>query len=378
MFFDWLSCYQDYPHDLPIIAKQGYAIFNFEDGSFSPIRQAKVHHEGSFSTSIQVKVTHNRIAISGNPSRFNRLDNLVGLPTLEQCIAVYNDILASLGLPSLTRCRFISFIDKPKSEAQTHKLKVVADGCVITEIHLTSNVSVGQGCEQTYLKALSMLPYKNSVPRLHTDGNTTDWLSKLGKSRLEYPKVYNKAHEIRLHALPEVKRKYGEDTQEYGYMLDLVHYCEALGVVRFEQKLRSPFLTKHNLQYWGLSDYSQLKTLHDTFKSIDKKLKVSHMNLQTISETLLNEHIVETTRAANTTALYALNWMNGQHFDMTKKQVQTHRARLRQIGIDIAKPCNLLTFSPVILKETIEIEKKDFVPPPFYRYPKANHIKLVA
>jgi len=53
-----------------------------------------------------------------------------------------------------------------------------------------------------------------------------------------------------------------------------------------------------------------------------------------------------------------------------------HRARLRKLGIDILKPCNLLIFSPVIVKEVIEIEKKALVPPSFYRH--SNHLRLVA
>lgn len=379
VFYDWLSCYQDYDFDLPLIADDGYCFIDFtatDDEQYKTPRQNRIHHEGSFSTSIQVHVRGRRVLVSGNPSRFNRLDNLFGFSTLEQCIAVYNQILESLGLPAFTVCTKIGFIQKEQSNGSI-KLEPVANGLVITTLHITTNISVGPGgCIDSYLKAVSMLPYRHSVPRLHADGKTVDWLSKQGNARELYPSVYDKAHEILTKTLPNVKRKFGERSQEYKYVKELQSYCESQGVARFEQKLNSPYLKKHNLQFYGLSDYSHLDKLHKEFLNLDHKMKVSSMNIHTISETLINEGIVDTTRAANTTALYALNWMNGQKFDSTKSQVQTHRARLRKIGIDILKPCNLLIFSPVIVKEVIEINKQPLQPPSFYKHP--NHLRLVA
>ena len=71
MFFDWLSCYQDFDYELPVISDNGYAHFDFIEGDFGKIRQSRVQHEGSYSTSISVHVQGNRIVMEGNPSRFN-------------------------------------------------------------------------------------------------------------------------------------------------------------------------------------------------------------------------------------------------------------------------------------------------------------------
>ncbi|AEG00738.1 phage/plasmid replication domain-containing protein [Methylomonas methanica] len=379
MFFDWLSCYQDFDFDLPIIADDGYCFIDFtapEEDQLKTPRQNRIHHEGSYSTSIQVHVKGRRIVVSGNPSRFNRLDNLFGFQTIDQCLAVYNQILASLGLPLFTPCTKIGFIQKEQANGSI-KLVPVANGVVLTTLHITSNISVGPGgCIDSYLKAISMLPYRHSVPRLHADGKTVDWLSKQGNARELYPSVYDKGHEMKFKTLPNIKRKYGEKSPEYQYIQQLQQYCESHGVARFEQKLNAPFLNRHNLQFYGLSDYSILETLHTDFLNLDHKMQVSSMNINTISETLINEGIVDNTRAANITALYALNWMNGQTFDPKKSQVQTHRARLRKIGIDILKPCNLLVFSPVIVKEVTEIHKQPLKAPDFYKHP--NHLRLVA
>jgi hypothetical protein len=42
--------------------------------------------------------------------------------------------------------------------------------------------------------------------------------------------------------------------------------------------------------------------------------------------------------AANATFVYAVQWREGMTFDLSKSAVKVHRARLRRLGIDIAKP----------------------------------------
>lgn len=374
VIIDWLSCYQDYEYQLPVISEDGYAHFDFTEGAFGQIRQSRVKHEGSYSTSITVHVRSNRIVIEGNPSRFNRLDNLFGFTTLEQCFSVYNTILLSLGLPELTKCTVLGYTDYQDGKPP----KPIVDGSVITRIDLTSNMAVGSGLSvDAYLKALSTMPYRRSRGHLYADGKTCDWKSILGNSREIYPCVYNKAHEFSIHLLPKVKRTFGEDSPEHNYILQLIDYCRALGVTRHEQKFKSTYLNKHNLQFYGLSDtLNQLTNLHNEFLNIDQKLKVSAMDLRTITQTLIDQGVCESTKAANITALYAINWMNGELFDSSLTQVKVHRARLRKIGIDILKPCNLLLFSPVIVKEVIEINRTELQPPPFYKHP--NHLRLAA
>lgn len=376
MFFDWLACYQDFDYELPIISDDGYAHFDFIDGALGKIRQSRVKHEGSFSTSISVHVQGNRIVVEGNPSRFNRLDNLFGFTNIDACFAVYNNILASLGLPLFTKCTKLGYIDLLNGKAP----KVVVDGAIITRIDCTTNMAVGSGgCVDAYLKSLSMMPYRRSRANLYADGKTVEWKSILGNAREIYPCVYDKAHEFTLHLLPKVKRTFGDQSPEHAYISALITYCRDHGVTRHEQKFKSAFLSKHNLCYYGLSDLTKLTDLHNEFLNIDQKLKVSSMDLRTINATLIEQGICDNTKAANITALYAINWMNGERFDGAKSQVQIHRARLRKIGIDILKPCNLLLFSPVIIKEVIEINRIVLQPPSFYQHAKLpNHLRLVA
>lgn len=380
MFFDWLSCYQDFDFELPIISDTGYAVYDFLDDELGQIRQSKINHEGSFSTSIQIHVKGNRLCFSGNPSRYNRLDNLFGFTTLEHLFAVYNHICDDLGLPHFTKCTHCGFTQKIQSDGSV-KLVPIVNGAVITSLHITTNLAVGSlTAVDAYLRALSALPYRRSRGRLHADGKTVDWLSILGNARLIYPSVYDKGNELRIHTLPKLKRAFGVNSDQYQYIQSLIDYCNAYGVVRAEQKLNSPYLTQNNLQYYGLSDYSILTTLHNEFLNLDDKLQVSAMDINTITQTLINENICTNTKSANLTALCAINWMNGQTFDSSNSgQVRNYRARLRKIGIDICKPCNILTFSPVIVKQVIEIQKIELQPPSFYRHAVLpSHLRLVA
>lgn len=84
------------------------------------------------------------------------------------------------------------------------------------------------------------------------------------------------------------------------------------------------------------------------------------------------------TQASNSTAGYYFMWLQGQKFDLSKSQVQTHRARLRKINIDIAESCDITKHSAIRIKEIREIEVQELAIPDSYQMPKQNHLKLVA
>ncbi|MFP3334312.1 phage/plasmid replication protein, partial [Pseudomonas sp. SIMBA_064] len=116
--------------------------------------------------------------------------------------------------------------------------------------------------------------------------------------------------------------------------------------------------------------------IHNEFLAIDERMKVTAMDIATISEQLIAEGIVDTTRAANTTAMYAIQWMHGQAFDFQKSQVQTHAARLNKIGINIRNACDTSRFAPVFVRQCREVVKRELPVPAWYRRPV--HLKLVA
>lgn len=371
MFFDWLSIEQDFGFQLPIIGDIAYQRIFIETGEASSLSQPAYCHRGSFCDSVLIKISGSNLRVSGNPSRWGRIENLFGLRSIDSCVDVYNKILSELNLPQFTKCTKI-FNRTPIGS----KIKTFSDGAIIRELHITTNRSVGEGNVNDYLAGLSTLNYRYSVPRLHSNGQSVDWLSKNGNAHLIYPTVYNKSHELELHSVTKIKNKFGENSDEFKYLSYVIDYCRKNGVVRFEQKLKSRFLARYNFHYWGLSDYTKLNDLQNEFLDIDRKLTVNSMNFETISEQLLRVGAVETVRQANTTAMYGLQWMHGENFDFSKSQVKTHRARLRKIGIDIAQRCDLSKFSPVVVREVREVCVTDCPIPDWYRMPRI--FKLVA
>ncbi len=378
MFYDWFKGEQDFPNvDIPQISKHGYFYYNLETGETERAGQAPYKHEGSFSTIISVAVRGSTISVDGNIGRFDRIDNFFGYTSLDQLVAAANRFLKTLhpDMPQFTK-------GTQRLHRQSDcgsKVSVVSDGLTFKRLDLCTNASVGEGMVGDYLKALATQPYRNSVPNLFSNGKTTDWKSKDNNANLIYASVYDKEHDLKTKTLPLAKRKFGEGSKEYLFVERLIEHARKQGVARFEQKLKSRYLQKNDLAFYGLFDESQLWDLQKQFLNIDSRLQVESMELETISEQLLSNHIVSSTHAANSTAMYALNWASGKTFDLAKSQVKTHRARLRKIGIDIAMPCDLSKFTPVKVVSSQIIERKSLDIPDWYELPTAkNHLRLVA
>lgn len=372
IFFDWLTCYQDFDFELPIVNVDVYQRLNVETGEFGKIIQPRFNHEGSHCSTVSISISGSRITMSGNPSKYDRLDNLQGITSLDECVAVFNRILLSLGLPPFTKCTRVYH----RQGEDGKKTQTLSDGLVFTRIDVTSNKTTG-GYSKDYIKGISTLRVANSIPNLHTNGCTCDWKSTKGNCPLIYHCVYDKANEMTLFTLPKVRNKFGRDSDEYRYVQQVRDYCQDNGVVRFEQKIKHEKLSRMNCRFWGLFDDSRIKALHDDFTKIDSRLQVTAMDLETISDQLISNEVVSNVKAANTTAMYAIQWSNGKTFDFTKNQVKVHRARLRKIGIDIKNTFDASRFSPVVVTKAVEIEVNDLTLPHWYRHAQP-HLKLVA
>lgn len=378
MFIDWLSVSQEHDHDLPVVCDVFTLTIDANTNEVLSTRQPWFKHEGSYSTSIKISVQGRKVRVDGNPSRIDRLDNLFGYSTLDQCIHVYNVLLAEYGLPPFTKCTGLQLRDGASGARPGDWL---SDGCIIERVDLTTNVAVGEGNVLAYLRGLSTQRIGHSVGYLYPNGRTVDWTAagkRKGGVRLQYRKAYDKAFEMGEHLRPRVLRMFGEESPELAYVDQLISYCNQHGVVRQEQELKQEFLSREGLRYWGLFNESRLREIHAEFLAVDNKLKVTAMDLMTISQQLIAEGVVDSTYAANMTAMVAINWSNGQVFNLSKSSVKKHRARLRQIGIDIANPCDTSRFTPVVVRQAREVTKVYDLPvPAWYRRP-VGHLQLVA
>lgn len=375
MFIDSLTISQEHDHDLPIVCDVVTLTIDSNTNEVLSTKQPRFKHEASYSTSVTIHVQGRKIRVEGNPSRVGRLDNLFGFTTIEQCVSVYNELLCEYGLPGFTRC---TRLDIRQGASGANSGDRIADGAKIERIDLTTNFAIGQGNVLAYLRGVSSQRIGHSIGFLYPNGRTVTWTPKgNGKGgRLQYRKAYDKAFEMDQNCLPKIKRIFGEDSAEYKYVQRVRDYCATEGVVRLEQELKSEFLQREALCYWGLFDERRLAELHCEFLKIDEKLKVTAMDIVSISEQLLAEKIVDTTRAANTTALYAIQWMHGQQFDFKKRQVQDHAARLNRIGINIRNACDTSRFAPVFVRQCREVTKSTLAVPSWYQRP--NHLRQVA
>jgi hypothetical protein len=376
MFIDWLKVSQEFDYDLPVVCDIVTKTIDTITGEVLSSRQPRFQHEGSHSSRVNIQIQGRKITIDGNPSRLNRHDNLWGFETVEQCIAVYNDLLSQYGLPAFTKC---SRFEIRQGESGAKSSQLWADGCCIHRIDLTTNIAVGKGNETAYLRALATQRIGHSIGRLFPNGKSVDWTtSGSGKgARLQYRKAYDKSFEMFDKHLPKVKRAFGDHSAEFKYSQDIYQYALEIGIVRLEQELKSEYLSREKLCFWGLFDEGKYFALHTEFLSVDERLKVTKMDMVSIAQQLLLEKVVDSTRAANLTASYALLWMHGQEIVCSQRSFETHAARLNRIGINIRNTCDLTTCSTVFIREMREINPvKGIAPPSWYKRP--THLKLAA
>jgi hypothetical protein len=376
MFIDWLTVSQVFDFDLPVISDTAFLAVDTATHEILSTSYRATKYEGSYSSTLKIKISGRKITVDGNPSRINRHDNLFGFETISECISVLNGVLSNLGLPAFTRCTRVEIRDGESGGKAGH---LWSDGCVIHRIDLTTNVAVGSGNEMAYIRSLATQRIGHSIGFLYPNGQTVDWTtSGHGKgARLQYRKVYNKSFELLDKHLPKVKRIFGDSSDELKYAQSLYDYCVDEGIVRFEQELKDEFLKKKGLSFWGLFDEGVLSQLHREFLDIDQRLKVTKMDQASIAQQLLLENIVDTPRKANNTAYYAYLWMQGQELVMSQRSFETHAARLNRIGINIRNVCDIRSFSAVFIREMKEISpSKQVQPPSFYR--RANHLRAVA
>lgn len=375
MFIDWLTISQEHAFDLPVVCDVFTLTVDANTNEVLSTNQPRFKHEASHSTSVTIHVQGRKVRVEGNPSRIGRLDNLFGFTTIEQCVSVYNALLVEYGLPAFTRCTSVNL---RQGESGAKAGDWIADGAKIERIDLTTNVAMGEGNALAYLRGVSSQRIGHSIGFLYPNGRTVSWTPKgNGKGgRLQYRKAYDKAFEMDQNILPKIKRLYGDQSPEFAYVSRVRNYCAEQGVVRMEQELKSEFLQRECLSYWGLINERRFAELHDEFLKIDERLKVTAMDIVSISGQLVAEGLCPNLRSARTTASYALEWMTGAQLDFKKKQVNTHAALLNKIGINIRNACDTSRFAPVFVRQCREINKQPLAMPTWYQRP--NHLQQVA
>jgi hypothetical protein len=366
-FIDKLNIVQDHGlngNHLPLVGKEKLYRVDLKTGETAEL-VTHLKLEGSYSSALIVRCDGNRVEVYGNPSRWGRIDNLYGLKTLDECVAVYNHILDGLGLPRFTKCTRYLYL----SGKDGGKVNKTADGAIIKHIDFTRNLAVGLGNERSFMKALSTQSIGKSIsPFLYPDENTVEWyganVQKNG-SEYRYIKAYCKTADLLRN---QKKLTKGASQDDIDYFEDLLQFTVKNGVVREEHSFKRRYLKDNDLFAYGLFNESQFYNELNIITELRSRLEVSNMKYETIADWLLAENICKSRQSANATQMYYSLWLHGHYIDKTKRQYREHKARLLQIGIDISQKLDI-TRAPLRLKESQVIEVSQIAAPDWYRHP---------
>ncbi len=356
---------QDHPAGgLPLVGRHVIERIELETGEHLPPSVNQKIIEGSFSTKLTIRCDGQRVRVEGNPSRWQRMDNLFGLQTLDECVEIFNHVLARYDLPPFTKNTLISHRQTPDGKTT----QLVGNGAEITAIDWTVNHQVGKGKEASFIRGMSSMQIgRGRKPKLYPDGHTCNWGEG---STWIMTKLYNKAVELKRHLAKDLRKKIGVPTDRLNYIENLINYCESTGVVREEHSLRQALLKRHTLQFYGrvseLDFYPHLKEIETAMQTI----QISHDEHQTIADQLISLGVVKSRQAANATQSYAIMWQHGADLRQSLKSTQfyEHKARLKIIGIDIGQKFDVSRMCPTLRRSEV-IDVKPLTIPDWYLLP---------
>jgi len=240
IFCDKIVCsqYHDQEH-APVFGRK--SISQDENGSISaPFFHPKTL-EGAYGSSVQISSDGHLVTFDGNPSRWNRPDNVQGLP-LDDAKGVVNQILMANGLPP-----FHGVNIKHRQSQEDKTALVVSDGAVFSRIDITTNIITGS---PSNLCAFLQYQKTQTFPRLEQRifGNNT-YHGKDSDSRQIL--IYDKGLDVRNKLLKK--------STESQYIQQIVDYLDSNGVVRFEMSYKR-FLRKQHRRFWNSATTRSLNT----------------------------------------------------------------------------------------------------------------------
>lgn len=274
---------------------------------------------GSYDTRINVRVGDDgSLEMRGNPSRYDREDNLFGIG-ISESREVMNEILRKLGQPVLTEMAYVSRMDITKNYAFETIEKMRA------YIALT----------------------QNRAKKTYRIGDTVSY----GSAKYRKVVIYPKAAELRQH------NKKNRDSR---YREMLAEYCDKVALLRVEQRFG------HDYWYRNRQD-SYIQKIDD--------LQVITMFEKRIDEII---HEVETENYADLSVNEVgvlLMWAKGLRPKerMSKNTYYRYRRKIKKVtGHDIGDDNNVVEMP----KKPIKINITEAVPPPGYRYhPKDERVE---
>lgn len=277
--------------------------------------------EASYGTSLQIKAHDGWVKVSGNPSRFDRPDNLFGYE-LDECMHIVNGELAKLGLPPFQPGMQMQPTPQEVAEGKLCRWT----GAAFSRLDCTENFEAGSELlAKLYIRA--------------AQGRARGWMKKgaysdetvLWHNTRRSVKAYRKGDEMALHCKES----------------PWIDWARDRGIVRHEVALKSRLLSDTNLRYWGNLN---MGVLHALFERETEVLRRADSSLDPLALDAV---------PARSRLVYAA-WLRGENVRelLGRSQFYVHRKRLLEsASVDIAEPRTVASVVPIV--KVIELRRAE-------------------
>ncbi len=345
---DWLSVSQNHVEPHEPFGADLVLHTDPETGEVTREHIVGFQHQGSFDTSLRIRSDGHRVEVSGNPSRFNREDNLFGFTAMADCMQLYNELLASLGLPLFTK----GTADDVWDNAKTGHAQIL-EGCHFSRVDLAWNYETGSDRNADLaLRALSACSRRGKAPKVEPSG-MVHW----GSADYARAKYYNKGRELKAHGNKKaVKTLYRDNIREY---------CQHHGIVRFEVGLGRKLLHEKKMNGWVLWNDETASELARKYDRAND-MQASTTSYQEIAAEL-EKYDLPRTRALRAQHA-AMAWLAGEDLrqSMSKSAFYRVAADLSMVGLDVKIPCNIQSLAVQV--RTVDLRPSQA--PAWYQHPR--------
>lgn len=331
IFIDWITISQHhFGGGLPILTN---GVLVHYDASGIPIfeRNKSTSVLGSHETGVRVGCDGFRVALSGNPGRFSRKDNVFN-HGIAGTISACNRILAQLALPPFTNGN-----DGQAGFSGASTLGHTRRGAVVSRLDLTCNYKTGS---ETQARAFIRWLAGRSISRM-----------KRGQAGDESIWWANTRHMLKAYIKHLEMAKHGTREDD-----ELFQWLKRQGVLRVEIELK-----RRLLQELGLRELDNItdERLVEIYEAQIEPFKRAERS----ADSELLESLPYKSR------LYAAAWLAGEDMRslLSSATLYRHAKVLRECGIDILAPRNVERFpvqvryidlEPLSMPDWYELEDK--------------------
>jgi len=337
MFVDYLTVRQVH-RQAPLWAESQLLSYDLETGEVDWSVYTGRTEEGSYSSKLRIRSDGQTVEVSGNPSRWNREENLFGVRSVDAALQVFNAVLEGLGLPAFYEDESTRLTPRLLQRSDS----LMRDGCELLRVDVTENYSTGgpRNSEQA-LHSLRSFRHRNRAPVDY--GTTLMWGQGSGYTTMKY---YLKGPEMRAHR----KRKSWSP-----YLQQVLDFVEAEGLVRFEVTCKARFLRRSGLDRPGAWDDDVMRAILEGY-AVHDKATTNASSMHDIAAALRNQGL--SARRAEHCQAMALAYMSGHNLRSGISRATFYRLRrdLLLVGIDISADLNISSlrfkFEPIKMQPT--------------------------